>query len=960
MNDIVLSSLVNLFALFSEGSDRNAARSLVEKYFHNVFGVRDYSSYVELFDDLASFYEESPDIDTSKIVRDVATKLSGTLSRSDLGSFALRIMEFCKAVGYGDGKGRALPASLSEGFRISDNSLRKYTDFLLGRSSEEVKVFEPAPGCEIRTLYLKGHNTMLFSYEGSSPVTLNDVPVPENVFQHFQQSAVLKSKAFGSIYFSNLAALYSDVSDVSPVRMSARNVEFRFDAESDGGMHNLSFDLRGGELVAVMGGSGVGKSTLLSLLNGNLQPGSGSITVNGHPISDPAVKSLIGFVPQDDLLIEELTVYENLWFTAKLCFDGMSDSELDSRVLELLRQLGLSAAKDLKVGSPINKYISGGQRKRLNIALELIREPAILFLDEPTSGLSSSDTEKVVGLLKEQTSRGRLIVANIHQPSSDVYKLFDRLWLLDKGGYPIYDGNPIDAVTYFKTAANYADTTSACPECGTVNPEQVLNIIEEPALDATGHVLDSRKVSAVQWHEKYLEGRPSFDSPKEEAVPETSQKRPSAFRQMLIFFGRTLRAKASNLQYILVTALEAPVLALICAVLTRYVPESGVYTLMDNKNLVSYFFMAIIVSIFMGMSGSAEEIIRDRALLKREKFLSLSYRSYIWSKIIFCAAVCLLQTLLFIAVGSPIMGIHGMFFIWWAILFVSAFLAALIGLLLSQCLSSVVTIYITIPLLLIPQILLCGLVVKFDDLTPKSETGNVPIVGDFIPSRWAFEALSTASFRSNPFEREFIEEDRARFQALYYEQAFAYELESQNESLKAEGEEAHPMALEILRKGLPELAEVCGMKPYSGDWQYDSLNDYIESAKKRLSNIGNVTTLNLDRRIGGFVKEYGMDSFKALKADNYNIQLENFVLGRNSSRMYSVVGKSIVPRCGYIFLTPRSKCGRAPFYSGVKVLGNSEIPTPLYNLGVLVLMCIALSILLLFDIPGKYVRKERN
>ena len=177
------------------------------------------------------------------------------------------------------------------------------------------------------------------------------------------------------------------------------------------------------------------------------------------------------------LLIEELTVYKNLWYTAKLCFDGMSAEELDKRVMDVLTDLGLAAAKDLKVGSPLNKTISGGQRKRLNIALELIREPVVLFLDEPTSGLSSSDSEKVINLLKEQTFKGRLVVVNIHQPSSDIYKLFDRLWLLDKGGYPVYDGNPIEAITYFKNAAHYADAdTSMCSACGNVNPEIVLKI----------------------------------------------------------------------------------------------------------------------------------------------------------------------------------------------------------------------------------------------------------------------------------------------------------------------------------------------------------------------------------------------------------------------------------------------------------------------------------------------------
>ena len=145
--------------------------------------------------------------------------------------------------------------------------------------------------------------------------------------------------------------------------------------------------------------------------------------------------------------------------------------------------------------------------------------------------------------------------------------------------------------------------------------------------------------------------------------------------------------------------------------------------------------MAVIVSIFTGMSGSAEEIIRDRSLLKREKFLHLSYSSYISSKVVLMAVVSLIQTFLFVLLGQAIMGYHDLFLKWWLILFVTSFVANLIGLLLSQCLNTVVAIYITIPILLIPQILLCGLVVDFSDLNSKSTTNNVPLIGDVIPLR---------------------------------------------------------------------------------------------------------------------------------------------------------------------------------------------------------------------------------
>ena len=638
----------------------------------------------------------------------------------------------------------------------------------------------------------------------------------------------------------------------------------------------------------------------------------------------------------------------------------MSAEDLDKRVMKTLKDLGLDAAKNLKVGSAINKYISGGQRKRLNIALELIREPAVLFLDEPTSGLSSADTEKVINLLKEQTQKGKLIVVNIHQPSSDVYKLFDRLWLLDKGGYPVFDGNPIDAITYFKTAANYADAeTSACPTCGNVNPEVVLNIIDEKALNSNGEISDERKMSPQEWHELYLENRAELPEPDVKDVPHSDQKKPNAFKQFLIFLTRNIRTKITNVQYLCITLLEAPLLAVVCSLLTRYAPPEG-YSVMDNKNLVSYFFMAIIVATFIGMSGSAEEIIKDRALLKRESFLNLSYGSYISSKIVYMAGVSLLQTLLFILIGNYIMGLHGLFLTWWLILFVTALLSSLMGLLLSQCLSSVVSIYISIPILLIPQILLCGLVVSFSDLAPKSTTGNVPLIGEIIPSRWAYEALAVTSYSDNLYEKPFFELDQKKYETQFYNFGYVNELQSQLETLKSEqekGEEVKPIHMETIRINLPLVTAYCGMKPYTGDSTYSSLRQYLKDAEQILVDRSNEISLKADKEISAMIRKVGKDALLAVKRDNFNIKLEDLVVGADQRGLLEVIDGHIVPRMQTIFLTPQNQWGRAPFYSHVKILGSWQIKTLWFNIAVLLLMGVILSIFLFTDWPGRALRK---
>ncbi len=965
MTDVILSSFISLFALFGkeEHVDESRAKEMLVSYLRHHFGIRNIDLYLDLYSDMRMAYEMTDDLNSQETVTSICSTLHGKIRPTEEALLLLRLLEFCASDALKD---FTMFQTMAEKFHIPQEQYNDFLDFVNNKPTEHIKLhhIEGFDGT-LKTLLDNTTGLLIFTYLGKDTVLLNDVPVLAGAYQVWIQSSVLKNATGKPVYYSSIIDAYSKEKGEhrqESVEFCGRDINFRF-PNSDNGMHDLSFTLKSGELLAIMGGSGTGKTTLLSLLNGSIRPQEGTITINGHDISEPATKDLIGFVPQDDLLIEELTVYQNLWFTARLCFEGMSEKDLDHRVMKTLKDLGLDAIKHLKVGSAINKYISGGQRKRLNIALELIREPSVLFLDEPTSGLSSADTEKVINLLKEQTFKGKLIIVNIHQPSSDVYKLFDRLWLLDRGGYPVFDGNPIDAITYFKEAANYADAeTSACPTCGNVNPEIVLNIIDEKALSNTGEPSDERKMNPQDWHELYLKKRPQMDAPVIKNIPASDQKKPNALKQFAIFLQRNIKTKITNVQYLCITLLVAPLLAVICALLTRFAPPEG-YTVMTNKNLVSYFFMAVIVATFTGMSGSAEEIIRDRTLLKRERFLNLSYASYIWSKIVYMAGVSLIQTLLFILIGNTIMGLHGLFTTWWIILFTTALVASLTGLLLSQCLNSVVAIYISIPILLIPQILLCGLVVSFTDLSPKSTTGNVPLLGDIIPSRWAYEALAVTSFTDNPYEKNFFDGDKEKYETQYYNMAFLYELQSQLETMKSKDSlqaKSGNKYLDVIHTNLPVITAYCNMQPYQGDNSYESLRKYMLQAEDILKQRSNKITLKQDAKIANFIRQNGKESLIELKRDNFNTKLEDCVTGLDQPLMVEVVDKYIVPRKGVIFLTPLSRSGRAPFYSSEKVVGDWHIKTLWFNLFAMLIMGVIVTIMLLTDCPGRYIRKEKQ
>ena len=309
------------------------------------------------------------------------------------------------------------------------------------------------------------------------------------------------------IYYSSIVSYFFQSENKPKISFIAQHIDFFFKRGKQG-LHNVHVAEEGGKLVALMGASGSGKSTLLSVLNGTKKPQNGNVTINGLDVykQREQLKGVIGYVPQDDLLIEDLTVYQNLYFAAKLCFARMSEGEVDKLVMKTLHSLGLTEAKDLKVGNPLEKTISGGQRKRVNIGLELLRQPAVMFVDEPTSGLSSRDSENIMDLLKELTYAGKLIFVVIHQPSSDIFKLFDKLVVLDVGGFQIYYGNPVESVVYFKMLSHHINPElSVCHVCGNVNPEQVFDIIDSKVVDEYGNLTDQRKFLPADWRAYYEE-----------------------------------------------------------------------------------------------------------------------------------------------------------------------------------------------------------------------------------------------------------------------------------------------------------------------------------------------------------------------------------------------------------------------------------------------------------------------
>jgi hypothetical protein len=349
--------------------------------------------------------------------------------------------------------------------------------------------------------------------------------------------------------------------------------------------------------------------------------------------------------------------------------------------------------------------------------------------------------------------------------------MFDRLWLLDKGGYMIYDGDPVEALVYFKTETSQANAAeSECPNCGNVEADNILHIVEVKVIDNSGFPGKERQISPKEWYEKYKKKMmPALGSkPPKSVVPPSNFRVPKKADQIRTFIGRNVTRKFADRQYMTINLVEAPLLALILGYISKF-SENGLYSFESNKNYPIFLFMSVIVALFIGLTVSAEEIFRDRKILEREKFLDLSRLSYLVSKINFLFTLSAIQTLTFVLVANAVLDVQGMIFQQWIVLFSTACFGNLLGLNISAGMRTAVSIYILIPLILVPMLLLGGAMIKFDDLHRSiTKKVYVPVLGDIMVTRWAYEALCVEQFKTNKFEKRFFYYDMAISQNDWY------------------------------------------------------------------------------------------------------------------------------------------------------------------------------------------------
>ena len=546
-------------------------------------------------------------------------------------------------------------------------------------------------------------------------------------------------------------------------------------------LDHVSFKALPGDMIALMGPSGAGKTTLLLALNGYLPPTSGQVRINGEDLYTiyDALRGSIGYVPQDDIVHPELTVFEAVKYSARFRLPpDYSEEEIDRRVDETLRDLGLEGLKNLQIGKPEKKVLSGGQRKRVNIALELVTDPVILFLDEPTSGLAADDTTALVNLLADLAKKtGKTIVMTIHQPAKDEFEKFNLCFIMGYGGIPTYFGPTGEAAYgFFGSIAERAGHGRRHVD----NPRDMfdmLNVRERLVLDEMRRADPqtprgrARMEAARGWRaeffrndsplfQKMYSGRRAIGTATPtRGVPHRSDV--AVVRQLGLLVSRYWRIKLRDRMGSAIMFLQAPIIGVLLWLtfggqkqsvpfwclgalqelstknnMDQSATTNLLNTMQPTTDHTAAMFFVVVSCVWFGTSNAAREIVTERAIYLRERMVNLRLVNYLLSKYILLSFFCIAQCAMLLAIVFFALGFNGgplAFLLELANLVALAMNATALGLLVSALVASAEAAMALTPIALIPQVVLGGLMV------PMTTNPNLRPLMYLMPSRWGFE-----------------------------------------------------------------------------------------------------------------------------------------------------------------------------------------------------------------------------
>ncbi|RAL20705.1 hypothetical protein DL240_15415 [Lujinxingia litoralis] len=509
-------------------------------------------------------------------------------------------------------------------------------------------------------------------------------------------------------------------------------------------LDGISFTVYPTELVGLLGPSGAGKTTLLNALIAYNRPSFGRTLLNGDEIFAhfDRYRGAIGYVPQEDIIHSELTVYQALYYTAKLRLPpDTTDEEIDQRIWQVLHDLEISDTAPLRIGSPEQKSISGGQRKRVNLAMELLTDPSLLCLDEPTSGLASEDALNVMRLLRRLADRGKTILLTIHQPSLKAYRLMDNTLYLADGEQVYYGPAYPDSMLYF-----HPEVAPDAPAARALLSDPGSCMRPLVAAKRSGEPMETFAARYRQsaYFDEFVSGRRR--DPAQVNLTAAPPRKPPSFelRQLRTLTHRFLTIKLKDRIGTLILLIQAPIVAMLLN-LVFIQDEGGVFTRMEHTPLA--LFLLVISAIWFGGSNAAREIVREQAVYRRERMVNLSIPAYVASKFVVLGLLCLVQCVALLGLTYGPLDFHGAPLLHLLTLWLCALAGVAAGLLLSAAVRTSEAAIAMVPIVLIPQVILGGAIMPVARMDTWTRTLSATTF-----SRFGFEAMLHTEERALAYE----------------------------------------------------------------------------------------------------------------------------------------------------------------------------------------------------------------
>lgn len=509
-------------------------------------------------------------------------------------------------------------------------------------------------------------------------------------------------------------------------------------------LNDISFTVYPTEFVGLLGPSGAGKTTLLMALIGYIRPAFGRTMLNGDDLASTfdRYRNAIGYVPQEDIIHNELTVFEALYYTAKLRLPSDTrDEEIYRRIDDILADLEISQTRDIRIGSPERKGISGGQRKRVNLALELLTEPSLLCLDEPTSGLASEDAANVMDLLRKLADGGRTILLTIHQPSPQVYRMLDNALYLAAGEQVYYGPAYPDSMLYF-----HPEIQPNTPEAERIlaDPGSCMR----PLMEATraGEPMETfaARYRQSRYYNEFVRER--REGLREMKLSEASPRRPPRFtgRQWWTLSRRYLDIKLKDRVGTAILLVQAPIVGVLLALV--FAQQSG--GLMSRLQFAPFaLFLLVVAAVWFGCSNAAREIVSEQAVYRRERMVNLSVLAYAASKFTVLGVLCFLQCLMLVVITYFTLDFRGNPLWHLGVLWLCSLAGLGLGLMLSALVRTGEAAIALVPILLIPQVILGGAIMPVDKMNAPTEWASKMAI-----ARWGFEAVLHVEHRADAYE----------------------------------------------------------------------------------------------------------------------------------------------------------------------------------------------------------------